>query len=133
MGNPVTRGMSEFYEIAMEETDIQYFHEFAPGGGRSAEDLFRAGMAAVEYETRADYFELIVDEYPESQYAAKSLFMLANLQIDRYGDIVRAEILLRQLVSDYPDSEMIEQAEYMIENLHRQEFRTPKSIEDLRN
>jgi len=122
----------EFMETAKAETEISYYHELKIGGGRSAEDLFRAGMAAVEPEIKIDYFDLILKEYPEDQYAAKSLFMIANLQIDRWGDMVSAKIYLNKLINRYPESEMVDQAKYMLENLNRQEFRTPTSIEDLK-
>lgn len=123
--------MREFWETTKAETEISFYHELKIGGGRSAEDLFRAGMAAVEPETKIDYYDLILKEYPEDQYAAKSLFMIANLQIDRWGDLVSARIYLNKLINQYPESEMVDQAKYMLENLSRQEFRTPTSIEDL--
>jgi len=123
--------LREFMETAKAETEISFYHELKIGGGRTADDLFRAGMAAVEAETKIDYFELILKEYPEDQYAAKSLFMIANLQIDRWGDLVSARIYLNKLIKQYPESEMVNQAKYMLENMNRQEFRTPTSIEDL--
>lgn len=124
--------MREFIETAKAETEISYYHELKIGDGRSAEDLFRAGMAAADPETRIDYFDLILQDYPEDQYAAKSLFMMANLQIDRWGDMVSARTLLNKLINQYPESEMVDQSQYMLENMNRQEFRTPTSIEDLR-
>ncbi|MCP4143849.1 MAG: hypothetical protein GY752_01050 [bacterium] len=124
--------MREFLETAKAETEISFYHELEIGDGRSAEDLFRAGMAAAEPEVRIDYFDLILQDYPEDPYAAKSLFMIANLQIDRWGDLVSARAFLNKLINQYPDSEMVDQAQYMLDNLNRQEFRTPTSIEELR-
>jgi TolA-binding protein len=75
---------------------------------------------------------LILQDYPDDPYAAKSLFMMANLQIDRWGDIVSARAFLNKLINQYPESEMVDQAQYMLDNMTRQEFRTPTSIEELR-
>jgi tetratricopeptide (TPR) repeat protein len=112
-------------------TTIEYLGEFAPGNGRSVEELFQFGVMANTPEKQLDLFDLIIEDFPESEYAAKSLFMQANVQLDRWGDTRRARYCLRKLVKDYPDSELREQAEYMLENMSKMDFTAPKSIEEL--
>jgi tetratricopeptide (TPR) repeat protein len=110
---------------------VEYLGDFAPGNGRSAEELFQHGLMANNPDKQLDLFDLIIEDYPDSEYAAKALFMKANVYLDTWGDTRRARSSLRQLVRDHPDSELKEQAEYMLENLTTINFKSPKSIEEL--
>jgi len=110
---------------------IEYLGDYAPGNGRSAEELFQYGVMVNNPEKQIDLFDLIIEDFPDSEYAAKSLFMQANVQLDNWGDVRRARYCLRMLVKEHPDSELRDQAEYMLENMTKMDFTAPKSIEEL--
>jgi tetratricopeptide (TPR) repeat protein len=111
--------------------DVEYLGDFAPGNGRSAEELFQHGLMANTPEKQIDIFDLIIEDFPGTDYAAKSLFMQANVQLDNWGDTRRARYYLRKLVNEYPDSELREQADFMLANMAKMSFKAPKSIEEL--
>lgn len=126
------RARADWIEARRAETDIQYFGDFRPGQGRTAEELLRLGMLAGSFERSEQIYNLLLLDYPESEYAPMALFMLANLYLDTYGDSYNARRYLNQILRKYPDAEVRDQAEYMLENMGHQNFRTPKSIEEFR-
>ena len=112
---------------------IEYFGEYAPGQGRSAQELFQYAVMNNDPETQIELFELILEEFPDDDYAGKSLFMLANVYIDNWGDTRRARSFLNRLVDEYPDNELRDQGEYMLENLTTTNFQAPRSIRELQD
>ncbi len=112
-------------------TAVEYLGEFSPGNGRSAEELFQHGLLANDPDKQLDLFDLIIEDFPDSEFAAKSLFMKANVYLDNWGDTRRARSSLRELVANHPNSELREQADYMLANLSTINFKAPKSIEEL--
>ena len=126
------RARGEFIDARRQDVDIQYFGKFRPGEGRSAEELLRLGMLAGNIEKAMQYYELLLLDYPESEYAPMALFMQANLYLDTYADAYSARKCLRRLLRQYPDSEVRDQAEYMLENAGSTAIQKPKSIEELR-
>lgn len=122
----------DFVNKAMQEAGVQYYGDFQPGHGRTAAELLKLGMLSNDYDRQDELFDELLSDYPDSPEAPVALFMKANIHIDRTGDINRARMYLQQLLQRYPDSEVADQAQYMLDNLGKANFNTPRSIEELK-
>ncbi len=129
----VQKRASELYiERRRSEVEIEYVGDFRPGKGRTAEELLRLAMMSGAFDRQMQLYDLLLLDYPNSEYAPFALFMKANLQIDTYGDTYTARDLLKRILHRYPETELREQVEYMLENLSNPSFSKPESIEELR-
>jgi peptidyl-prolyl cis-trans isomerase C len=126
------RANEDYIAANRANTDIEYFGAYRPGEGRTAEELIRLAMMANTFERKIQLYDLLLLDYPDSEYAPVALFMTANLHIDTYGDTYTARGLLKRILRVYPESELIDQVNYMLENLGNPNFQTPQSIEELR-
>lgn len=126
------RKLEEFLAAEKEKLDVEMLGEFAPGSGSTAEEIFKRGLAARDADMQIEIFEMLVDDYPPNEYTPKALFMLANLQLDRWQDRNSASKLLKQLIDEFPESDLVEQAQYMLENIGSRAMISPESVEDLR-
>ncbi|MBC8423448.1 tetratricopeptide repeat protein, partial [bacterium] len=122
----------EYVQQRRQEIDLEYFGKFRPGEGRTAEELLSLGMLANTPERQEELYNLLLRDFPDSEYAPMALFMKANLYMDTTGNKYRARSALNKILQRYPDSEIREQAQYMLDNLARANFDTPDTIEELR-
>ena len=76
-------------------------------------------------------YELLIEDYPESELVEDSLFMLGDLAFEGLQDIRLAEKYFRRLLTEFPDSEYADDARYILDNLHNPRLRTPTSSEEL--
>ncbi|MBU0742218.1 peptidyl-prolyl cis-trans isomerase [bacterium] len=123
----------EYVAKRHQEVDLEYFGDYRPGRGRTADELLKLGMLANTPERQEALYDLLLLDYHDSEYAPMALFMKANLYLDTTGDKYRARNCLNRILKNYPDSELREQVEYMLENMSRADFHTPTSIEELRD
>jgi len=126
------RANEAFIAEHRSEYDIEYFGAYRPGQGRTAEELIRLAMMSNTFERQLQLYDLLLLDYADSEYAPVALFMEANLHIDTNGDTYTARGLLKRILRKYPETDLIEQVEYMLENLGNPNFQTPQSIEELR-
>jgi len=126
------RATDAYVEKRRKEIDLEYFGDFRPGFGRTAEELLRLGMVANTPDRQLELYDLLLLDYPDSEYVPMALFMKANVFLDKFMDRFQARASLNRLVNSYPDSELREQAEYMLENMTTANFNTPQTIEELR-
>jgi tetratricopeptide (TPR) repeat protein len=124
--------LEQWLRTAREEADLEYFGEFRPGEGKTAEELFERAFHAKDTQNKLDLLGLLLDDYPRSEYADDALFMAGNLVLDAWGDRPQASRFFRRLLEDHPESDYAADARYILENLHRPGFVNPTSIEDLR-
>jgi len=120
-----------FLRGARRAAGIQYFGEYAPGGGVNPRDLIRLAQLAPTPEEKLAILTQVLDDFPESDYADDALFLTANLYLDAWADIPFASSYLDDLVRNHPDSEYVEQARYMLENMGKPNFGKPRTPEDL--
>jgi len=111
----------------------EFYGVYAPGSGRSVEELFQHGVLANSPEKQLELFELVLHDFPESEFVPKALFMMANIYLDNWGDTRRARTYLSQVIRDHPDSDLREQSDYIMNNMGKIDFRAPKSIQELQN
>jgi hypothetical protein len=117
---------------AKQENMIEYFGSYRPGEGRNPKELFERAWYANTPELKIDLYKMLVEDYPDSDYADDALFMIANVYLDTWHDVPFAGRYLDRLVKNYPESNLIGDAQYMLENMGKPDFVQPTSIEDLR-
>lgn len=122
----------EFLARRLKEEPVEYFGEYRPGNGRTAEELLKLGMLAANFERKLEVFDTLLEDYPDSKEAPMALFLKANLYLDTTGDMYRCRFYLQQLLAGYPQSEIADQARFMLDNLGKVDFKSPRSIQDLR-
>lgn len=116
-----------------EAEQVELLGKYAPGMGRSADQIFQHGVAAGDPGKQIELFDLILAEYPESEFVPKALFMKANVYLDAKADKHRARFALQTLLNDHPDSDLADQARYMLNNLSAVDFSKPTSIQELKD
>ncbi len=108
-----------------------FLGQYAPGSGRSVEELFQHGILANSPKKQLELFDLVIADFPESEYVPKALFMKANVYLDTWSDTRQARVHLHRLLQEYPESELHEQAQYIMDHMGQIDFSAPKSIQDL--
>lgn len=124
--------LAEYLASARLKYPAELMGKYAPGRGVSDRSLFERAVLITDPEMRLDVLLLIVDDYPESEFADDALYLAAHATMDRWGDQRQTTLYLTRLIEEYPDSEMVEDARYLLENMGNPNAWAPKSIEDLR-
>lgn len=124
--------IDEWMRTAQAKATIAYFAEFRPGHGKTAKELIERAFYANDVQEKLDLFGLIVDDYPESEYADDALFMAGNVVLDNWGDRRQASIFFHELITRYPDSVYRDDAQFMMDNMDKPGIVKPKTIEELR-
>ena len=122
----------EFLDKSIAETKVEYFGEYQPGNGLSPDELYKLGVLGRSFQKQELYLNQVIDDFPESEYAPKAMFTLANLYMDEFSDQRNARNLLYQLITRYPDCDMFDDAKYMLDNLGKRNLSKPAPIEELR-
>lgn len=123
--------IDDFLRQARRAANIEYFGEFAPGGGVNPRDLVRLAQLAPTPEEKLEILKQVIEDFPESEYVDDAIFLVANLYLDAWSNIAFAARYLDDLVREYPDSEYAEQARYLLDNLTKPNFGQPSSAADL--
>jgi parvulin-like peptidyl-prolyl isomerase len=126
------RLINDWSREAVAATDVEYFAEFRPGQGKTAQELLERAFYTNDPEEKLVYLQLLVDDFPDSEYADDALFVAGNLVLDTWGDRRRASVYLYALVRRYPDSDYREDAQFILDNMDKPGMVQPKSIEELR-
>jgi hypothetical protein len=124
--------IDDFLRQARRTTKIEYFGEFAPGGGVNPRDLIRLAQLAATPEEKLELLKQVLDEYPESDYVDDAQFLAANLYLDAWSDVPFAAKYLDDLLREHPDSEYAGQARYLLDNITKPNFGQPGSAPDLK-
>jgi hypothetical protein len=124
--------IAAFLREARKSTPIEYFGAYQLGQGHSDKELFDRARIASTPEQKIDLYNLILEDYPESDYTAATLFLLGNLYLDVWGDYPLAGRYFGRLCREYPESEYYADARYIMDNMRRPDFVKPQSVEDLK-
>jgi tetratricopeptide (TPR) repeat protein len=95
---------------------VKGFGEFQ-GESRSADQLYQLAAESRNTAARLDFYEKLVELYPDHERADDALFMMGFLNSEEFGDQGAAMHAFRRLHREYPESEFAEQAEWMMQNL----------------
>lgn len=94
-----------------------YVKEMLDKTTRTAEELWEIAQLEQDPRQRIQYYRDIVTMYPDHKNAPQALFMVGFTYAEELRDAVQARRTFDELKLKYPQSEMIQSAEYMIENL----------------
>ena len=84
---------------------------------RSARELFQDAQAATDPHERIAAYQRVVDEWPNSEVAAQSQFMIGFINSEELKDYDAAERAMRAVVKSYPKSDLVSSAQWMIEHM----------------
>ena len=84
---------------------------------RSARELFQEAQAATEPHERIAAYQRVVDDWPASEVAAQSQFMIGFISSEELKDYDAAERAMRAVVKNYPKSDLVASAQWMIEHM----------------
>ena len=120
-----------FYAEQLAAVGITYFGSFRPGEGKSDRELFERAFHAQDPSRKRALYELLIEDYPESELVDDSLFMLGDLALEGLHDGRLAANYYHRLLTEFPDSEYADDTRYLLDNLRNPRRRTPTSSEDL--
>jgi len=98
---------------------VERFGEFRLTASDDPAELYQRGAEARNPYARIDFYQQIVDHFPDSEYADDALFMIGFLHseaLNRPADAVKD---FRRLMQEYPESEYVDDAEWMVRNSGR--------------
>lgn len=124
--------IKDYLKEARAKHGVKYTGRFTPGQGMTPQQLFERAMFNQDITRRIDILLLIAQDFPDSDRADDALFMAANTAIENFADPSVGGRMLESLVELYPQSEFVDDANFILENLHNPKFQQPTSIEDIR-
>ncbi len=114
------QSMNEAVAAQVAETYVK-FVEQSPDDPTAPTWLFHAFEINVQTKNAEKSVELgnkLVEQYPESTWAPRTLFLMANYVYDeQLHDLDKAREAYERLIQDYPDSELAGDAQKLIEYL----------------
>ncbi len=86
---------------------------------RTPEELWNLAQNSSDSWERLRHYQEIVDRYPQSDHAAKALFMVGFVNAEELKDFQSADRAFTRVLNEYPDSEVAKSAEYMLETMNK--------------
>lgn len=124
--------IKDYLKSARAKYGVKLLERFTPGKGMTPQQLFERAMLNPDILRRIDILMMIAEDYPDDERADDALFMAANTAIENLTDPSVGGRILETLVELYPQSELVDDSNFILENLYNPKFRQPTSIEDLR-
>jgi peptidyl-prolyl cis-trans isomerase C len=92
---------------------------FLPDGSMDPDTLLQAArdMMLTDPEGAIQYFELLLERYPDDPDAQQTQFLIGFTYYEQLGDIGRARAAFRKAIDGYPESDITSEAVRMIENM----------------
>jgi len=112
----------ELYKKTVAELKEQYqtenyVREMLDKSTRTPEELWEVARMEQDPRQRIQYYRDIVNLYPGHTNAPQALFMIGFTYAEELRDAVQARRSFDELKRKYPESDMIESADWMIENM----------------
>ena len=105
----------DFEKELRESTSASEFRkkveQFISGNPNTVEAIFFKGLIEPDAEKSIDAYNKVLEQFPKSEYAEKSLFKLGQYYYSR-GLYVSARTNFLKLLNDFPDSGYAEQSAY---------------------
>lgn len=118
MGDDWTMNMDVAPQVAKKYCK---FVEQNPNDTTAPAWLFHAMEINIKLEELDKSIKLgnqLLEQYPESKWAPRTLFFMANYIYDeRLHDLDKARVTYEQLIKDYPNSDLVDDAKLSIEYL----------------
>jgi peptidyl-prolyl cis-trans isomerase C len=100
---------------------VQLFGDYDTRETRSAEQLYRLAGESRDPRSRLNYYESLIENYPEHEFADDALFMKGFIHSEEYGEVAIAGRAFRRLGEEYPESEWNESAVWLLKHSGRAE------------
>jgi peptidyl-prolyl cis-trans isomerase C len=84
---------------------------------RPARELFQEAQQATDARARITAYQRVVDDWPSSDVAAQSQFMIGFINSEELKDYDAAERAMRAVVKNYPKSDLVASAQWMIDHM----------------
>ena len=82
-------------------------------------DMAYQYMGEEKWSESEKYFQKILDEYPEGEFASKALFMVGFVNANYLKNYDKAQKYYSAFLEKYPDHDLADDAKYELENLGR--------------
>lgn len=117
--------IKDFLTQARAEQGVVFSGEFGPGQGLTPEEIINRAVAVNDPQKKIELLDMVIDDFPESEYADDALLMAAMTMLENWQDRRMGSRYLRLLVEGYPDSPLYEDAKYLRDNLNNPEVLDP--------
>ena len=84
---------------------------------RTPEELWNLAQNSTDSYERLRHYEEIVSRYPNSEHAAKALFMAGFVYAEELSDFPSADRAFHRVLNEYPNSDVVESAKYMLKTM----------------
>ncbi len=89
------------------------------GAPASPMDYWTLGKNTQDPKKKIEYFEKLLEEFPEHELAPQALYMIGFVYAEMLGDSAAAVATFRELIEKYPSSDVAETAKWSIENINQ--------------
>jgi len=96
---------------------VERFGEYQEKEIRTAEQLYRLGGESRNPNAKLNYFQNLVELYPDHEYVDDSLFMIGFIASEEFGDVTTAAVAFRRIIKEMPDSDYADESRWMLRNL----------------
>lgn len=96
---------------------VERFGKFDVDEDRSAEELYRLAGESLNRYAKLDYYDALVENYPDDPRADDALFMAGFVASEELFSAGEAAGYFKRLMREYPDSEFRDDARFMLGNL----------------
>jgi hypothetical protein len=122
--------VKDYLASAREQYGVTIEGIFAPGEGLSPDQLMLQAMTTTDPTRALELYKIIFTDFPDAKEADNALFLAANTALDTFADRRIADRYLGMLLERYPDSELVEDAQYLRDNLGNPNLLSPESFEE---
>ena len=78
------------------------------------EELFEMAQSAKDPHERIEYYQQMVERFPDFEQADRAMFMVGFVYSEELGDSAEARAAFERFLSLYPKSDLVEDAHYML-------------------
>lgn len=108
-----------YQEIAKAYDVTNYLAEEYRLKTRTPEELWNLAQNSTDSFERVRHYEEIVARYPQSEHAAKAMFMAGFVYAEELSDYPSADRAFTRVINEYPESEVAESAKYMLQTMNK--------------
>lgn len=109
----VLAGLKESYGVMVNEDVFR-------SKPRTEEELFTLAQETEDPFERLNYYSELVFNYPDGEHAAEAQFMIGFIHAEELKNYDAARNAFERMKTRYPDSELVPSADWMLENMGKE-------------